>query len=399
MRAGRKLLALTVLGPLFASGAESAAADLFDQSNLSLSGARIISSYAIANDVDVPSFSRLDTLTVWLAEVGGSDNGVFEGFSGSIGWGIYLDDSGPDTLLYSGTDLAPEVIDSGLTYGATADVFKVRIHLDGRPQVVGDVWIALREGPWGTVGDGSEILWVNSDFIVGSTSVASANEASPGSWFSDTISDPALVAEVDPIHWIQVPGVPSPGVDFSQISSRVSAGDFVVSTPTTLGSVDAWLADGFSSPTSGFDNFGGTISWAIYSDLGGAPSVLIASGADSAPRVTDTGLSVDGGGRDLFQVRFLLAGRPTLAAGTYWLALHEGAWGSAYDGSDVQWFASSLLTGSAAVYAEDETAPASWQSRSYDLAFVLFEDELFASGFEAGVACAWSLATGGALCP
>ncbi len=52
------------------------------------------------------------------------------------------------------------------------------------------------------------------------------------------------------------------------------------------------------------------------------------------------------------------------------------------------------------VKAEDETSPGGWVAQvGKDFAFVLFEDELFASDFEAGVTCAWSSVPGGSTCP
>jgi len=40
---------------------------------------------------------------------------------------------------------------------------------------------------------------------------------------------------------------------------------------------------------------------------------------------------------------------------------------------------------------ENEQAPGAWTiDQSFECAFVLIEDLLFASGFEAGVTCAWS---------
>lgn len=86
------------------------------------------------------------------------------------------------------------------------------------------------------------------------------------------------------------------------------------------------------------------------------------------------------------------------AAGTHGLALHEGPWGSISDGSNVHWVATASGHDSGAAFAAATAGPGSWRGGKLGHAFVLFDEIVFASGFEAGGSCGWSGSAGG-VCP
>ncbi len=257
----------------------------------------------------------------------------------------------------------------------------------------------IHEGAWGSPIDGSPIYWLTSATTAGSAAYVTGNETNPtpAEWFL-ALYDAAFVVESDPYDWFQ--GVIDLG-NTGNISHFVCASDFVLQSPRRIDSLDAWIAD--LGPENGqLDGFSGTLSWAIYSDAAGFPAGLVASGKDATAQVFDADLPPALGG-DIARIRIELRPGPTLPAGTWWLALHEGDWGSAGDGSAVRWVGEPLLH-STARQAADETNPGSWyeQDQDRDLAFVLFDDAIFASGFDAGVTCAWSAVSGGvggATCP
>jgi len=134
------------------------------------------------------------------------------------------------------------------------------------------------------------------------------------------------------------PVIDQSAVDISSghnISSFVQSNNFMVSGPTTLNTLTAYLAESTVAIAGTFEGFSGTLSFAIYRDNGsGLPGTLITTGADLAPVATDTGLDL--GGRDLFQF-VVNVGGITLTSGNYWIALHEGAWLSPSDGTDLFW--------------------------------------------------------------
>jgi len=376
--------------PLLASGHS-----LYDQSDLSPIGGANISSVVFANDFEVPQTSRADSVTFWaVGETYNPDlvGGGPAGFVGSIGWAIYSDDGGaPDTLLYSGTDATPDLVDTGLM-ALGEPLFRVRIDLDGTPHLFGHYWLALREGPWGGAApDNTGFFWVIAASQVGPNKYYGGNPQSPV-WQPSGAGDLAFFVEGDPVFWHQE-RVAETGS--ANISSGVVAAEFELSSETRLGSLDAWLSDFVSNDNGVLDSFAGTLSWAIYADAGGSPAMgaPLFSGHDSTPILTDTGLQ-ESGSWDIVRARIELAGQPTLGPGTYWLALHEGTWEQASDGNPLWWMQTTFVVGLPGY--SSGVSPTTWTALgSADYAFVLFEDELFASGFEAGVTCGWAGASGG----
>jgi PEP-CTERM motif len=108
-------------------------------------------------------------------------------------------------------------------------------------------------------------------------------------------------------------------VDGNEMTQWIQAEDFSVATAMTLGSVHFWDIE---LPTNAYQ---GEIDWGIYSNAGGSPGTLLASGAAIGGAVTRT--FIQGGvlGQfneysDTFNVTpFALA-----AGTTYWIGLHNG---------------------------------------------------------------------------
>jgi len=166
------------------------------------------------------------------------------------------------------------------------------------------------------------------------------------------------------------------------ISDFVIAEDFTVSSTATLTGLRVWLADARLTSDNGvLDNFGGTLSWAIFANSAGSPGTLLASGFDATPVLTDTGFNGTGGtvAGDVVTADLDLGG-PTLAPGTYWLGLHEGTWASAYDGSVIFWYPTLAGFGSTAHSNSDEVSLADpWQeavvpNNTFETAFRLSGD-------------------------
>ena len=73
---------------------------------------------------------------------------------------------------------------------------------------------------------------------------------------------------------------------------------------------------------------------AVYTDAGGGvPGTLLTTGSDTSVELADFGSTYFG---DYASATIDLKNY-ALAPGNYWIALQEGAWGSAYDGSSFGW--------------------------------------------------------------
>ncbi|MEO8276600.1 MAG: hypothetical protein ABI639_10285 [Thermoanaerobaculia bacterium] len=362
-----------------------------DQSDLDSTSTFNISGFLPAEDLNFPVRTRIDTLTVWLTDNVANDNGVLDGFSGKLSWALFGDSGapgGPGILLRSGTDTTPTLSDSGLQSSSGHDIVRAQIDFDGRTAVgPGRVWLVIHEGAWGSVDDGSTIYCLESLTVRGLSGRMTVNQAnpSPGDWFV-AIHDTALVVEGDPSDWYEDVDV---GGEAIGISSFVSADDFFLPATTTLDSLDVWLTDNLT-PNGQLNNYSGTLSWGLFSDGGGEPGTLVASGMDVNVGALNVLPSASLG--DIGRVRIQLRPRPTLASGTWWLALHEGGWGTTGDGSQVYWMQGVGLHISQALLAAAATEPNCGQGFTSpgDTSFVLFQDSIFASGFDAGTTCAWS---------
>lgn len=161
--------------------------------------------------------------------------------------------------------------------------------------------------------------------------------------------------------------------DNFNITAFVIANDFTLGSSTTLGSMRVWLADRAQSGVLDgvANNFSGTLGWALYSNSGGIPATMLFSGSDVAASVTTTGL-LSGFNREIFQVDAVFAGSPVLAAGTYWLALRDGAWGSASDGTVMAWQQAVANVGFDQANSANLATPGPWASAVPDSAFELY---------------------------
>ncbi|HSM15357.1 MAG TPA: hypothetical protein VLA66_14920 [Thermoanaerobaculia bacterium] len=185
------------------------------------------------------------------------------------------------------------------------------------------------------------------------------------------------------------------------------ADDFTV--PATMPAwqlvfADVWMQDGMELPLDGMlTGFVGTVGWAIYSDAAGEPGTLLASGSD--PAATLLGPTVPACCWDTQRVYFRFAPAVTVTPGEYWLAIREGGWGVPAGPNEHYHAAAAATRGSSARIAPLGGVPTSFAAGGgSDLAFVVYgsapvAELVFASGFEAGVTCAWSQTSGGDTCP
>jgi len=159
-------------------------------------------------------------------------------------------------------------------------------------------------------------------------------------------------------------------VDGANITAYLSADDFTIATASTLTGANFWS----SADTDPYQSqFSGTFGWGLFLDNGGAPGALLYSGADSSPNLVDTSTQI--GGTEEWEVEIHLPSIG-LAAGTYWLALHEGPLGTPDDGTELYWDTTSNLAGSVAMQTSDLSGssgwfPADFSSGPGDLAFQL----------------------------
>lgn len=136
-----------------------------------------------------------------------------------------------------------------------------------------------------------------------------------------------------------------PADNAGDISRFIIANDFELLEPTRLTGLQVWLTDAFQQNDNNvLDNFGGTLGWALYEDKLGRPETFITSGHDSQPLLADAGFQ-GGGQEDVLSAKLILPS-VQLAAGIYWLALNEGEWSTAHDGSSIAWYNSKDSSGS-----------------------------------------------------
>ena len=134
-------------------------------------------------------------------------------------------------------------------------------------------------------------------------------------------------------------------VNGSNLSSFVTAEQFTLASAATLqGLIFFGSANGNNVPSQ----FSGTIGFRFLSNDSGAPGTSLALGSDSSVQLVDNGTQNWGTNEYRFLVNL---GPIPLAAGTYWLALHEGNMGTAFDGTEISWD----TTGSAPAGADRQT--------------------------------------------
>ena len=119
----------------------------------------------------------------------------------------------------------------------------------------------------------------------------------------------------------------------NNMSFAYQAEDFVLAANTTISDVHFWSLEAANAYRGGF-------YWALHGNTGGAPGALIAGGFQNV--VTRTSLGVAGFGTE-FRNDFDLNTATALAAGTYWLVLHNGAFDNLTDDSrDFLWETTAL---------------------------------------------------------
>jgi hypothetical protein len=383
------LVVLSLAGPLLA-GAPAAAVDglLWDQSDVDTSGAvfeQEISDKVSANEFVLGAAARIERIVVWLADAQANDDDVLNTFGGTLSWGIYDDDDGkPGDLEASGQTSAPEIVFTEFQDIILADVARVTIEL-GSPVSLGPgtYWLALHEGGWGSLFDGTRVWWLGSP-LVGAVSRHDDDEEVPSTWATQGIADNAF-ALLGPLPHLDQ-GDFDPSAE-GQITTILRANDFTVADHAAVSAVDLFLADDTTGDNGALDSFLGTIGWAIYDDTGGnEPANLLFSGSDSTPLLADTGQQ-DGENADIVRVRVRFGRSIALGPGRYWLGIREGAWASADDVTPVWWLESTGGEGFGVRYSTDVTSPGSWIADTEEYAFVLVDETITGNGFESGTAC------------
>jgi hypothetical protein len=369
-----------------------------DQSDLVVESGDNLSEEVVANDFVLAGATRLTGAKVWLADDEENDNGLLDGFSGELGWAIYENNAGvPGAIVESGRAVALVQEDTGLQESVRgSDLFAVRFDLEPPLTLpAGTYWFALHEGSWALAFDGTVVWWQQASTPLGAMQASAVDETNPAAWISGS-ADNAFVLFAAPVAWDQA-GV-ADGANSYEITDAVEAADFTLAVAASFSAVDVWLADDTINDDGLLTSFDGTLGWAIYDNDGGKPGNLIQRGADAAPALFDTGLQdiVDA---DIVRARVRFGSSISLAAGTYWLALREGAWTESANFTFLWWVVAGQNVGNASWADLDMQDPVTWDlGPDDDPAFVLIQDLIFASGVEAGVSCAWSTAAGG-VCP
>jgi len=369
---------------------------LRDQSDFDPTGSFDITGQIVADNFAVASSTRVTRAQVWLADGVVNDNGVLDSFGGVLNYGIWLDSGGgPGLLSYVGLARNIVQVDTGQQDSSGHDIVAVSFQLTHPVALDSDpYWFGIHEGNFGE-NDGTAVTWVHGATVFGAGARSSTDLVEPESWTSNS-DDVAFVLLAEKPIWDQG-GVGNGALGFN-ITTFVYANDVTLGAATSFSSIELWLADGNEPDfNTVFDNFSGTLGWAIYSDAPGKPGSLQASGSTDA---VDAVLAVETtvAEAEIYRVRADLGRTVTLGAGTWWLALRDGTWGEAGGSSSVYWCYGLSSEGGSGFGDADEAAPSTWSYSNQDGAFVLSSELLYASGFEAGGTCSWS--NGGALdCP
>jgi len=99
----------------------------------------------------------------------------------------------------------------------------------------------------------------------------------------------------------------------SDLNSFLGADDFTLGASTLLNLVRFWSVQGDAT------DYAGSIEWSIRQDSSGAPGAVSASGS-----ATPTGVATGNTTFGLPEFRYEFGIGVTLAAGNYWLVLHNG---------------------------------------------------------------------------
>ncbi|HEY2845668.1 MAG TPA: hypothetical protein VGJ09_18555 [Bryobacteraceae bacterium] len=147
----------------------------------------------------------------------------------------------------------------------------------------------------------------------------------------------------------------------ASIAGARTADDFTLGADTSVLSLQLWMS------VFPLYVFSGSISYAFYDDSGGSIGALIASGTRSGLTLTPVAPIY------WYTLQFDLQDAVSLAAGHYWLELHEGTSLSTDDGSDMGWGASNEQSG---YYKGGPLSAVPNTTYNWDLAFRLFDTQV-----------------------
>lgn len=155
------------------------------------------------------------------------------------------------------------------------------------------------------------------------------------------------------------------------LSNMVVGENFQLVSPRRVTSATIWLGDDAINDNGVLDSFSGTMGVAIYSDNSNLPSAVLHS-FTITPTLTDLGTQ-SGSGGDVFRADLQFPTTVNLAAGSYWIAFHEGAWESGDDLSPVYALTTNATFGSYTTGAFPTAPPSDWQLLylNSDVAFTL----------------------------
>ena len=387
----------TFVVAIASNSASAAPLPVWDHSSLLPEDAYNISQAVLFEDFVLANGATLSGATIWLVDGVTGNDGDINSFDEALSWAIYEEDNGePGTLLGSGNATRIQLVDTGQQYthnGLDRDIAQVSFEF-AQPISVssGNFFLALHENGWGSGFDTDPVFVLQSASLFGVKSKLSTNLASPGPpWDETPQTDSGVVLYAGLPNWEQTrpTGVGSFGFG---ISDAVSASQFYFEETNRFTTLDVDLCEAIAENDDGvFNGFSGTLSWAIYTDAAGKPGSILFSGSDTSPELADTGKPCSATTSDLFRARISFGREIEVGAVNYWLALHEGAWGSVPDGSNIYWASTPDLVGVGTRQDLDTENPTDWLTDiSTDVSFLLYTSQVFASGFEADVTCAWS---------
>ena len=149
-------------------------------------------------------------------------------------------------------------------------------------------------------------------------------------------------------------------VDGNNMSFAYQAEDFVLAGSFTVTDVHFWSLEASNAYRNGF-------YWGLYGDAGGSPGAAIARGFQSVVTRTVTGAVAFGDTEFLNEFDVTAT---VLAAGTYWLVLHNGASNNfTDDGRDFLWESTALAIGASGHELLDGIPP--WSPNGVEHAFEL----------------------------
>jgi hypothetical protein len=390
-----RTLVATVAGIGAAGGALAAGPALHDQSDLGSVWINL-STHTVADDFTLAGPARLTAAQVWLVDNVGGDDGDLSSFSGSLGFAVYEDDTEtpgqPGDLVQAGISRNVRQVDSGLQDGGS-DVLAVTFDLDPPVSLAaGTYWLALHEGSMPAPPDGSVAWWRGAAAARGAR--ARLAEIDVVSWTA-TEYEVSFVLYAAPTVWDQGDFKKSSALSFLMTTWR-AANDFELAAAAAFSTVEICLTeDSDSGENDGaLASFTGELWWTVYDDDAGNPGLIADQGFGAVGPSYDAGYQ-SSGNADVVRTRLAIGRSVKLAAGSYWLGLLEKF--DTLDGNQIAWYESAQNLGG--IVSDDLSNGVGWDvfHPDHDVTMVLMEDLIFAAGFEAGVACAWS-STGG-LCP